>query len=309
MSLVSVIIPTFNRAKVLGEAISSVQAQSYTNVEIIVIDDGSTDNTQAVVSAFDGVKYDRIDHASACAARNRGIALASGDYLLFLDSDDVLYENAIEELAGALTAGSDYGAAYCGYIVTTSPGSVHSSSTLDKPSGNVFNRACTEHLCVVHSVLARKSAVVEVGGFDESLRQFEDWDLWIRVAAQVKFVFVPKLLVEYRKWSDGASALSPRVYDAGRILFDKCKKYYRSGMLTKPELNVAHQRFIGNFRDTFTALAFLSYDQKDYKTCIKNALKGFVQWPASILNRGVWAIIIRSLLRLNHQKPMEMKSK
>ncbi len=297
MSRVSVVIPTFNRAGAIRDAIESVLDQTLSGVEIIVIDDGSTDDTKAVVSSYAGVTYERVEHHGACAARNRGIELATGEYLLFLDSDDVLYKTALEDLAGALDRNPDSGAAYCGYVITSHPGEVHSKSALDRSSGDVFVPMCTEHICILHCVLARRDLISKIGGFDARLSQFEDWDLWIRAAAEAPFTFVPKHLVEYRRWTDGASALAPGFYQAGELLLRKYRAYLECGRLTREQWKLVRSRFRGQFRNTWTALAFISYKRGDYRRCVACALRGFLAWPASLLNRGVWSITVKSLLK------------
>lgn len=299
MSKVSIIMPTYNRAHVIGEAIRSVIEQTYGDFEIIVVDDGSTDDTEEYCAGLgeSRVRYVRQENRGASTARNRGIAESTGSYLLFLDSDDVLYNTALAKLVGVMEEHPECGAAYCGFVVTTGPGEILSSSPLDFPSGDVLARMCMEQLCVPHSVLARREAVRSSGGFDERLRLFEDWDFWIRIAAETPFAFVPEYLVEYRRWAPGASALTPEFYDAGKMVIGKYREYYKRGRFTKAEWRAVRYRFQGHFRDTWTALAFSNYSQGNYGRCAACALRGFVAWPVSLLNRGVWSILVKSALR------------
>lgn len=297
MSRVSVIIPSYNRARTLPETIGSVLAQTHRDFEVIVVDDESTDDTADVVAAIGGVSYERIVHGGVCAARNRGIEASSGSYLLFLDSDDILYDTALEELARVLDRYPNCGAAYCGFVITDGPNVVRSKSALDRPSGDVFRRMCMEHLCIVHSVMVRREIIDISGGFDERLRQFEDLDFWIRVSAATQFVFVPKHLVEYRRWTTGGSELGDYYVLAGEIVIGNLSHYHRTGRLNKAEWDAVLHRFRGHHRDVYTALAFKSYWAGDWRAAYAYALKGFSHDPKSILNRGVWALLARSALR------------
>jgi glycosyltransferase involved in cell wall biosynthesis len=301
MSKVSVIIPTYNRSEIVCDAIQSVLAQTHRDVEVIVVDDGSTDDTEAVVASTAGVRYEKIAHGGASAARNRGIAEASGSYLLFLDSDDVLLPTAIEKLSGALDEHPEHGAAYCAWILTSGPNEVVDRSSLDRPSGNVLREMCVDHLVIVHSVMVRRECLEKSGLFDTALSSFEDIDLWIRVAEHCSFVFVPEHLVEYRRWGSGASQLSPRLRQDSDVVLGKLAQYRRSGVLSPSDWRAVRYRFWGSYRNLyrarFTAVAFEAFSAGQWRKAYRHALRGVLHNPRSILNKGVWAVLVKSFAR------------
>jgi glycosyltransferase involved in cell wall biosynthesis len=181
--LVSVILPTYNRAWILGEAIESVLAQDYPRMELIVVDDGSTDDTPDLLAAYgDRLRCICQDNSGVSAARNAGIRTARGDLIALLDSDDTW-------LPGKLTAQVAYfndhpEALICQteeiWIrngVRVNPGKRHR-----KEAGMIFERSLALCLVSPSAVMLRKSLLNEVGLFDEDLPACEDYDLWLRIA-------------------------------------------------------------------------------------------------------------------------------
>lgn len=180
---VSVIIPAYNQAHYLGDAISSALGQTYRNVEVIVVDDGSTDHTRAVVEAFDDARlcYVYQENSGLSAARNTGIRHARGTYLSYLDSDDRFLPQKVALLLAALQERPEVGLVAGQAIPVDEQG---------KQNGRLFDRpvpADTRELLLgnplhVGSVLVRRSWQERAGFFDEQLRSYEDWDMWLRLA-------------------------------------------------------------------------------------------------------------------------------
>lgn len=205
--LVSVIVPLHNRAHLLRRSVGSLISQSYRNLEILLIDDCSTDDPAAVVAALDDprVKLIRRErNGGASAARNTGIALAKGEMIAFHDSDDICVFDKIEKQVEALTALSEeyigvytvalfYGQAEeADYAAITShlrptPG----SSPL---SGDMYRRTVAGNAMNLPTMLLRRSAVEAAGGLDERLGNNNDWDLALRLTRLGKFHFIPEPL-------------------------------------------------------------------------------------------------------------------
>ncbi|GAB3670254.1 glycosyltransferase family 2 protein [Halopiger thermotolerans] len=203
---VSVVLPTYNRASVLSGAIESVLEQTYDDLELLVIDGGSTDGTRAVVDRIDDprleyVRRDRPEGVSA--ARNRGIERSSGDLVAFVDSDDRWRPTALERRAAALRdAPADYGVAYCGIEKREGEPITRSGA-----SGDV--RSELRHLAVptyTSTLVAEREALEAVDGFDEALPCFEDWDLCMRLARTRRFAYVDEPLVVKGEPGDNVSA-------------------------------------------------------------------------------------------------------
>lgn len=209
MPLISVVIPVFNGEKTIQETIKSVLVQTFTNFEIIVINDGSQDLTLEVISE---IKDNRIQvhsypNAGLAASRNRGITSAKGEYIAFIDADDLWTSDKLEAQLHALQTNPDAAVAYSwtDYID-------ESSQFLRRGSHITVNGNIYPHLLVIDFLengsnpLIRRQAFVEVGNFDESLTAAEDWDLLLRLASRYHFICVPSPQILYRISSSSMSA-------------------------------------------------------------------------------------------------------
>lgn len=175
--MVSVVVPTYNYGRYLPQCLKSIQAQTYKNIETIVIDDGSTDNTREVAAAFPWVQYHYQPNAGLSAARNAGIRRARGQFIQPLDSDDILHAESVEKCVTMM----DQADIVC-------PGQQ------EFEGGSKFYQRKDSNLTLPHFVAAnrihcasmyRKKAWVDVGGYDEGMRDgYEDWDFWVRMLAK-----------------------------------------------------------------------------------------------------------------------------
>ncbi len=199
MSKVSIIIPTFNRGYCLAESIRSVLEQSFTNFELIVVDDGSTDNTSEVVRQFPAVQRIRLEENKGVSfARNRGMTKAHGEWIAFLDSDDLWEKDKLATQMKWIEDHPGQHAVYTDEIWIRNGVRVNPMDKHRKYSGHIF-RHCLP-LCIVSpsSVLLRAELLNEVGGFDESMPVCEDYDLWLRIAKRYPFHFIEKKLIVKR---------------------------------------------------------------------------------------------------------------
>lgn len=201
--LVSVIIPCFNLAKYLPEAIESVLMQTYRPLEIIVVDDGSTDDTSDVARRYGdrGVKLIRQENKGLAAARNAGLKVASGEYLALLDADDTFLPEKMQRQVEYMESHSDCGVCYCGiyHYREEKPGELLNLK-YDYYSGEAAKRALLrKNFINPLSVVLRASAVKSIGWFNEGYRNTEDWEYWVRLAfAGVQFDYLPQPLARYR---------------------------------------------------------------------------------------------------------------
>ena len=198
--LVSVIIPTFNRGYCLEESIRSVLEQSFIDFELVVVDDGSTDNTSELVRRFPAVKLIRLEEKNrgVSFARNRGVVEAQGDWVGFLDSDDLWEQGKLATQVKWIERHPDLQMVYTDEIWIRNGVRVNPMNKHRKYSGDIF-RYCLP-LCIVSpsSVLLRAKVLSEVGGFDESMQVCEDYDLWLRVAKRYPFHFIEEKLIVKR---------------------------------------------------------------------------------------------------------------
>jgi len=193
----SIVIPAFNAESTIGEAVTSVLNQKYPDLEVIVVDDGSTDTTAERAKEFDHcVVLLRQENRGVSAARNHGLTQASGEFILFLDADDWLLEGAIPRLLQALQEDAGMVAAYGEAVRASSEGRIEIASTgaflTHRHAGEVLDKLVLQNFIVSPGVLcARTSVVRAVGGFQEELRVAEDWVLWCALACVGYFAYVP----------------------------------------------------------------------------------------------------------------------
>jgi glycosyltransferase involved in cell wall biosynthesis len=196
MPRVSVIIPTYNRAYFLYEAIGSVLNQTYRDFEIIVVDDGSTDLTPYLLRKWQGqVRWVRQENAGVSRARNAGIRVARGRYLAFLDSDDLWIREKLAIQVAFLEANPQYRVCYTDELWIRRGRRVNPKKIHGKYSGWIFCRCLP--LCIISpsSVLMRREVLEAVGDFDETLPVCEDYELWLRVAARFPIFFIDQKLI------------------------------------------------------------------------------------------------------------------
>lgn len=202
----SVIIPTYNRSTLLVEAIRSVLAQSFTNFELIVIDDGSVDSTSQVVAAIkdERLRYLWLPHRGISAALNNGLLHARGGYIARLDSDDLWLPNMLATLVSFLDSHPEIGVAYGKGQAIDHQGRIltHTQGLPERfPNDSLRSLLYEDCTCNI-ALVARRECFEKAGPYDETMLAHEDWDMWIRVARHYPFFFVDQLLA-YIRWHDG----------------------------------------------------------------------------------------------------------
>jgi len=198
--LVSIIIPNYNHARYLGDAIRSVLNQDYSNFEIIVVDDGSTDNSREVAEQFgDKIHYIYQENAGLSAARNTGVRTSTGSLIGVLDADDMYEPKFLDTLVGALTSDSEVDGVYCGYqFVDENNKLLPQIENRTAPSGELYDALLDGNFFVPESIFLRRYVYDNVGLFDESLRACEDWDVWLRVTKKYRIIHSPQILTRHR---------------------------------------------------------------------------------------------------------------
>jgi glycosyltransferase involved in cell wall biosynthesis len=267
LSRASIIIPTHNRSKLLQLAVESVLAQTYPAVETIVVDDGSTDDTEAVMRQYSGrIVYVRQDNQGVAAARSAGVRVASGEYLNFLDDDDFFMPTKIERQVQILNSRPEVGLVHCRFYHVDGNGNRLGKAGI-LPEGEVLKELV--HGCFVWSgaPLIRRQCLDQVGLFDEETwSASEDWDMWLRIAqAGYPFACVQEPLGAYRIVPDsrmanlvrlehGVFAVLDRVFADldlpsdvvavkgqayGRMRFYVSCRYYEGGRWEEAQRNLA----------------------------------------------------------------------
>lgn len=212
---VSVILPTYNRAHCIERAVNSVLCQTYPQWELLVVDDGSTDNTQEIIAAYaasdERVRYYRqMPNRGVSAARNEGIRQARYDYIAFQDSDDVWHADKLEKQMRIFEENPDAGLVYCAMQGTRQDKSavLIPDHTIDRQflHGNLYRLLLQGNVIGAPAVVMRKECVEQCGGFDEALSCLEDWELFLRIAKVYEIGYADEALVDADFHEGGVSS-------------------------------------------------------------------------------------------------------
>jgi glycosyltransferase involved in cell wall biosynthesis len=187
--LFTIVIPTYNRAGIIVKTINSVLAQTFEDFEVIVVDDGSTDNTEAVIETFTDprIRYIKKLNEERGAARNAGARIATGKFVNFVDSDDLLYTHHTEEARKTILQNPEINIFHLGYDVKDGAGKVLRDSS---NVSNINHQLLTGNVLSCNGVFIERITALE-NPFSEKRIQIEDWELWLRLAAKYKFLHVP----------------------------------------------------------------------------------------------------------------------
>jgi len=278
MSSVSVVIPTYNYGGFIAQAIESVLSQTLKPAEIIVVDDGSTDETESAVGSFgDKIHYIRQENAGVCAARNSGVAESTGRYIAFLDADDQWMPTKLEKQLKKFESDPEIGLVHCGMrhfdgetgqtldlLTEGQEGWVADELLLwERPAVNVSGSA----------VMVTREAFDTVPGFDARQKVGEDWDFCYWVARKFKVGFIAEPLVNYRIHARAAHN-NVREMERGMSLF-----YEKAFASADPKIHALKNRAYGNFHRILSGSYFQS---GDYGEFLKHAVKSLQYRPSSI---------------------------
>lgn len=207
---VSVVIPAYNQARFMAEAIRSALAQTFCDYEIIVVDDGSTDDTPQIVKQFGGqVRYLWQENQGLAAARNTGIRQARGEYIALLDSDDAWRPNFLQVMTDLAARYPDAAVFYCPVVYMDTSG-----HELPQPGNRqvllpeeIYSTLLRANFLVPSTILMRRSVIMEAGLFDPAFRRLQDWELWLRLLRdRHTFVGIGEPFVRYRLHSENLSS-------------------------------------------------------------------------------------------------------
>lgn len=213
--LVSVIIPAYNSEKYISDAINSVLSQTYQDHEVIVVNDGSKDNTERIIKPYlKRITYLYQDNKGSAEARNTGIKASKGEYIAFLDSDDVWSPEKLSLQVKFLNDHPDFDLVYGDYGTFGENGVIDENFPLTRkfprPDGYIFQDLFLRPLIFTSTVMLQKKVLEEVGLFDEQFVNGQDYDLWLRIASKHKIGYVPKVIAMYRQHQE--SAIHKRSY-------------------------------------------------------------------------------------------------
>jgi glycosyltransferase involved in cell wall biosynthesis len=297
MPTVSIIIPAYNAEKTILETIQSLQNQTFSDFEVIVVNDGSTDKTLEVLAAIADPRLKVVSHANSGVAvtRNRGIAEATGEFIAFVDADDLWTPDKLESQLKALQANPEAGVAYSWTTFIDQQGKVLFSQDPVFETGNVYPRLLVGNITSNGSnILARRQFVEAVGGFDSEVRPAEDWDYCIRLAALCPFVVVPKHQILYRQM---ARSHSSKVDVMERCSLAIIEKSFRAA---PAELQYLKSKSLGNTYRYLTKLCLIhTSSDEDVRKASEMLNKAVRVYPKSLFDRQIQRLLIEvKLMRL-----------
>ena len=195
---VSVIIPAYNRYSLLIEAIESVRAQTFTDYELLIVDDGSTDETPALANELDIHYMSPTRTGMPGASRNRGAEAARGEYLGFLDSDDLWLPEKLEKQVAVLDSHAEIPLVHTRELWKRGEKTVSQKGQNHRREGDVFRDALWKCTIGPSTVLMRKGVFMELGGFDETLEVAEDYEFWLRLTSRYPVFYIDEALTVKR---------------------------------------------------------------------------------------------------------------
>jgi len=229
MATISVVTPTYNRARFLPEAVESVLAQTHADLELIIVDDGSVDETREILEPFlaDGrVRYFYQENRGQSHARNLALKQARGDFIAFLDSDDLWYPDKLEKQLAVLREKPEVDIVHGDEAIIDENGVVTSQENMRRYSGRITQRLLADNSVSITTALVRRRCFDEMGGFDTSVGVADDYELWLRFSARYRFHYEPGIVASYRVMTDQISSDKRRRFAANeRIIQEFLARY------------------------------------------------------------------------------------
>jgi glycosyltransferase involved in cell wall biosynthesis len=218
MPTISIITPTYNAEKTIAQTIQSVLEQTYTDFELLIINDGSTDRTLDIISTFEDPRIQVFSYPNAghSISRNRGLEKASGDYISFLDADDIWVPQKLEAQLKALQMNTSAAFVYSWSNFIAENGDFLRKGHYFRAEGNVYLKLLVRNFIENGSnPLIRKQVFTTVGVFNPTLKAAPDWDMWLRIAKEYEFICVPEAQILYRESAQSVSSNLERMEASG----------------------------------------------------------------------------------------------
>jgi glycosyltransferase involved in cell wall biosynthesis len=292
MRTISVIIPTYNYARFVREAIDSALGQTLAPLEVIVVDDGSTDETPRILAEYgDRIRVIRQENQGVAAARNTALAAVRGEYIALLDSDDIWEPHKLERQLARFEADPALGLVHCGAETIDTDG---------RPIGVLLNGSegwVAEDLLRLDRdvfegpgsiIVVPKRIIEEVGGFDESLSQSDDWELFYRIALRYRIGYVAEVLASYRLHGSGIHMNIPRMEHNMLLALGKAFASPDPAVqsLRKQAYGRLHRILAGCYFQAGKPRQFIRHTVKSLRYDLRN-LGYFAAYPWRVVSRAV----------------------
>jgi glycosyltransferase involved in cell wall biosynthesis len=284
--LVSIVLPTYNCDRFLTTSIDSCLQQTYQNIELIVIDGGSKDNTLSIVNGYQDPRI-KLYHQPSNTGRlpgalNIGFSHAAGVFLTWAQGDDFYKENAIQEMVSYLIKNPDIGLVYAGMWFIDGEDNILGESNIQPPEALVTTNP------VQHCFLYRREVAEKVGDYDVNFLMVEDAEYWMRVSKLFKLAVIADRFYYHRFHDDSLTIKNYGGHLAQRLLADASKKHFGSSW----------SKYQHRIAKVFIEEAFAAYQKKDYKHVLPCILYGTLRDPLWLTEKGVLSIGLQSLAKI-----------
>lgn len=273
---ISVIIPAYNAEKFIGDAIKSVLNQTFGGVEVIVVNDGSTDKTLNILKSYSDPRFTYYDikNSGVSFARNYAVKKAVGKWLAFIDADDIWANNKLEvQLTGIDNNRWSHTNSY--YIGEKQSGNEKRSDLTEQFDGNIFEHLIEENFITTSTVLIDKNLFLSAGGFDESLKALEDWRLWLDISSKENIAYSVEPLAKYRVYEGSTSRKAREMLPIHIEVIHAVSK-------TLPNNKKSQQLVNKGMLKSFAICSYIAEDSKDYSFSLYCASKALLYQPLSI---------------------------
>ena len=294
MPVISVIVPVFNGEKTISETIRSILNQTFQDLEILIINDGSTDNTLEILSEFEDerIKIFSYENGGLPVARNRGIEQSSGDFVTFLDADDLWEPEKLEEQLKSLRHNPKAGVSYSWTSFIDENSQFLYAWEPVYYSGDVYPDLLLRNFISSGSnIMIKRSVIEKAGYFDPNLKSVEDWDYYLRLAALCEFAVVPKYHILYRKSSQSMTAKVDVMEETNLFVIERAFKN------APRELQHLKRKTLGYaYRYISKQCLGYSLNQEDIRKSQQKILKALQVCPYIILEKETLRLCIKIMI-------------
>lgn len=274
-SLVSVIIPSYNHASYIEESVKSVWNQTYQNIELLVVDDGSSDTSVSIIRELEKnspipMRVVAKENEGLCRTLNKALEEVSGDYICVLASDDVMLPEKTEIQVGFMEVNTDITMCCGHYIVMTENDEI---SFENKIGEITFRELLSRNRIAAVTCMLRRADLLKLGGYDEQ-SYIEDWDLWLRISNKGKIYCINHTLAKYRQHESNASSNKKKMLEAKYYILNKWKEspFYREGLR---EVYVFHLSILKTQRNFVRIFQML------------------IEFPSLLMRKSIWKMLLR----------------
>jgi glycosyltransferase involved in cell wall biosynthesis len=294
MVAISVIVPAYNAEKTILETIQSIQKQTFSNFELIVINDGSNDKTVELINTIvdPRLKIFSYENGGLPVARNRGIAHANGEFITFIDADDLWTPDKLELQIAALQQHQEAGVAYSWTAFINDQGQLLYAQEPLFFDGDVYPQLLVNNFISSGSnILVRRQFIESAGDFDPLLKSAEDWDYNIRLASLCPFTVVPKYQILYRK---SQNSMTAKINIMEKAIFTVIERAFQAA---PAELQFLKNQSMANYF-RFIAKLYLEYDANNNgtKQAINKLKKSVQLYPKILLKKETQRLIFKLVL-------------